>query len=52
LEYLWNGVDIPVTEDEIQHSVNVLTWGLKNEITSDKDMKSLNEQYKLEHYKN
>lgn len=50
LDFLWDGVDIPITKDEIQHSVNVMTWGLKKEITSDKEIKELNDQYKIEHF--
>lgn len=49
IKYLWDGVDIPITKEEIQHSVNVITWGLKKEITSDNDFKELNNQYKIEH---
>ena len=33
IKFLWNGVDIPVTQDEIQHSVNVATWALKKELS-------------------
>ena len=50
LNYLWNGVDIPVTKEEIQHSVNVATWALKEEIKDDKDMKALNDSYKISCY--
>ena len=50
LDFLWDGVDIPITKDEIQHSVNVMAWGLKKEITSDKEIKELNDQYKIEHF--
>ena len=50
LNYLWDGVDIPVTKEEIQHSVNVATWALKEEIKDDKDMKALNDAYKISCY--
>lgn len=50
IKYLWDGVDIPITKEEIQHSVNVITWGLKKEITSDNDYKELNNQYKIEQF--
>lgn len=50
IKYLWDGVDIPVTKEEIQHSVNVMTWGLKNTIKSDNDLKKLNDKYKIEQF--
>ena len=50
IKFLWNGVDIPVSQDEIQHSVNVATWALKEEIKDDKDMKALNDAYKISCY--
>lgn len=50
LHYLWDGVDIPVTKEEVQHSVNVLTWGLKESIKNDKDLQEANNQYKIAHY--
>jgi hypothetical protein len=50
IQFLWNGVDIPVTKEEIQHSVNVATWALKEEIKDDKDMKALNDAYKISCY--
>lgn len=50
IKFLWNGVDIPITQDEIQHSVNVATWALKKELSEDKDMKKLNDAYKISCY--
>ena len=50
IKYLWDGVDIPVTEEEIQHSINVMTWGVKNRIKSDDDIKELNDKYKIAQY--
>ena len=31
-KFLWDGVDIPITKDEIQHSVNVAIWTIKKDI--------------------
>jgi hypothetical protein len=50
IQFLWNGVDIPVTKDEIQHSVNVATWVLKEELSEDEDCKKLNDAYKISCY--
>ena len=50
IQFLWNGVDIPVTKDEIQHSVNVATWVLKEELSKDEDCKKLNDAYKISCY--
>lgn len=50
LDFLWNGVDIPVSKEELQHSVNVLTWGIKESIKNDKDLQEANNQYKIAHY--
>lgn len=49
LKFLWDGVDIPVTQDEIQHTVNVATWTLKKGLTEDKDIKELNDLYESNH---
>lgn len=50
IKFLWNGVDIPVTKDEIQHSVNVATWALKKGLSEDEDFKKLNDMYKISCY--
>ena len=50
INFLWNGVDIPVTKDEIQHSVNVATWALKKGLSEDDDFKKLNDAYKISCY--
>ena len=50
IKFLWNGVDIPVTKDEIQHSVNVATWALKKGLSEDDDFKKLNDTYKISCY--
>lgn len=50
IKFLWNGVDIPVTKDEIQHSVNVATWSLKKGLSEDEDCKKLNDAYKISCY--
>jgi len=50
IKFLWNGVDIPVTQDEIQHSVNVATWALKKGLSEDEDIKKLNNAYKVSVY--
>jgi len=47
IKFLWNGVDIPVTQDEIQYSVNVAIWSLKKELSEDNDLKKLNDSYKI-----
>ena len=52
LDFLWDGVDIPITKEEIQHSVNVGTWALKKEIVEDKEIKQLNDAYKIDCYDN
>ena len=49
LKFLWDGVDIPVTKDEIQHTVNVATWTLKKGLSEDEDFKELNNLYKNQH---
>ena len=46
IKFLWDGVDIPITKEEIQHSVNVLTFGLKEEIQNDNDLQNVNIRYK------
>jgi hypothetical protein len=46
LKFLWDGVDIPVTQDEIQHTVNVATWVLKKGLNEDEDIKKINDIYK------
>jgi hypothetical protein len=50
IKFLWNGVDIPVTQDEIQHSINVTTWALKKRLSEDDDLKKLNDAYKISCY--
>ena len=50
IKFLWSGVDIPVTQDEIQHSVNVATWALKKGLSEDEDFKKLNDMYKISCY--
>ena len=50
LKFLWDGVDIPVTKEEIQHSVNVATWALKKGLSEDEDFKKLNDMYKISCY--
>lgn len=50
IKFLWDGVDIPVTQDEIQHSVNVATWALKKGLSEDKEIKELNNEYKIDCY--
>lgn len=50
IKFLWDGVDIPITKEELQHSVNVLTWGIKKSITDDEDMQKINDKYKISHY--
>ena len=50
IKFLWNGVDIPVSQDEIQHSVNVATWALKKGLSEDEDIKKLNNAYKISVY--
>jgi len=50
IKFLWNGVDIPVTQDEIQHSINVTTWALKKGLSEDDDFKKLNDAYKISCY--
>jgi len=50
IKFLWNDVDIPVTKDEIQHSVNVATWALKKGLSEDDDFKKLNDAYKISCY--
>ena len=50
IKFLWDGVDIPVTQDEIQHSVNVATWALKKGLSEDDDFKKLNDEYKISCY--
>ena len=50
LKFLWDGVDIPVTKEEIQHSVNVATWALKKGLSEDDDFKKLNDAYKISCY--
>ena len=50
LDYLWNGVDIPITKDDIQHAVNVAIWDLKNDIKNCKDLQELNNAYKIAQY--
>ena len=50
LKYVWNGVDIPITKDDIQHAVNVAVWDLKNEIKNHKGIQELNNQYKISCY--
>lgn len=50
LKFLWDGVDIPVTKEEIQHSVNVVTWALKKELSENDDVKKLNDTYKISCY--
>ena len=52
IKFLWNGVDIPVTHDEIQHSVNVAVWSLKKEISEDEGFNKLNNAYKISCYDN
>ena len=42
IKFLWNGVDIPITRDEIQHSVNVAVWSLKKEISEDEQKQQEN----------
>ena len=46
LKFLWDGVDIPVTKEEIQHTVNVGCWTLKKGLSEDEDFKELNNLYK------
>jgi len=31
IEYLWNGVDIPITREEIQHGVNEMIKEIREE---------------------
>lgn len=50
IKFLWDGVDIPVTKEELQHSVNVAVWSLKKEISEDEDIKTLDTQYKVSCY--
>ena len=50
IKFLWNDVDIPITKDEIQHSVNVATWALKKGLSEDEDFKKLNDMYKISCY--
>jgi hypothetical protein len=50
IKFLWNGVDIPFTQDEIQHSVNVAAWALKKGLSEDDDFKKLNDAYKISCY--
>ncbi len=45
IKFLWNGVDIPLTKDEIQHSVNVAIWAAKRDIVEDKEVKQCNDLY-------
>ena len=52
IKFLWNGVDIPITRDEIQHSVNVAVWSLKKEISEDEQFRELDNQYKISCYDN
>lgn len=52
IKFLWDGVDIPVTKEEIQHTVNVATWALKTELSEDDDLKKLNNAYKISCYDN
>lgn len=52
INFLWNGVDIPITRDEIQHSVNVAVWSMKKEIEKDEDFQKLNNAYKISCYDN
>ena len=49
LKFLWDGVDVPVTQDEIQHTVNVVTWALKKGLTEDEDIKKINDIYNTQH---
>jgi len=49
LKFLWDGVDVPVTQDEIQHTVNVATWALKKGLTEDEDIKKINDIYNNQH---
>ncbi len=50
IKFIWDGVDIPVTKEEIQHSVNVFTYGLRNRIVNDEEVQELNTQYKIDIY--
>ena len=50
LKFLWDGVDIPITKEEIQHTVNVSTWALKKGLSEDEDFKKLNDAYKISCY--
>ena len=52
IKFLWNGVDISITRDEIQHSVNVAVWSLKKEISEDEQFRELDNQYKISCYDN
>ena len=52
IKFLWNGVDIPITRDEIQHSVNVAVCSLKKEISEDEQFRELDNQYKISCYDN
>lgn len=49
LKYIWDGVDVPVTQEEIQHTVNVATWALKKGLTEDEDIKKINDIYETNH---
>jgi len=49
LKFLWDGVDIPVTKEEIQHTVNVSTWALKKGLSEDEDFKKMNDLYNIHH---
>ena len=49
LKFLWDEVDVPVTQDEIQHTVNVVTWALKKGLTEDEDIKKINDIYNTQH---
>ena len=46
-KFLWDGVDIPITKDEIQHSVNVAIWSIKKDIIEDKEVQKCNTLYNL-----
>jgi hypothetical protein len=50
IKFLWDGVDIPITKDEIQHSINVAIWALKKGLSEDDDFKKLNDAYKISCY--
>ena len=46
-KFLWDGVDVPITKDEIQHSVNVAIWLIKKDIIEDKEVQKCNKLYNL-----